>query len=607
MIYLQGYAQTIRQIPFYFKNEKKTSPLQNISTLTQLQEKIVSSFNLETFKACKQDIQKILKNHSNNPLQIETFIAKILEWGIQKGYSSIDDEISALFDDRAFFELIRKNPLRDVSIQNVAKKTLSAYAFFPKPVSLSEKLKQGLISIIVILMNPFPNLLNMASEVISLINNQKKFTTLWEKYLLLEIAYKFFLVPHFLVKFLKPIFIVPAKVYLAATLVFFAGCLTATLYQRWFRTVPTEIVNCRNLDQDYQKGVIQPKVGQSLAIQKIVTALLSNSNILLIAKSGEGKTGLVNRLVQLKNEKKLPKELTNLSFFSLHCGDLLGHGSFDHAEMIIQTKDRIEGLEDKLLFFFDELDQLTSNEAFFQTFKQRFLSEDEASPKVIAATTTEGYKKILAKDKDGSFMQRVLPIELESASDLQCRLVIEEMLRRKAGDLPFTQKAIEQVLKLSQKREGEYDYLPHVGRLAKVKKIMGSVIGRCQYAYNPDYISDKMAVARDSNTDLVNNENELRTLKKEAQHIYSINKNKLQHEKEHVEMAAKIAQGVNRVDMNKAYLLREYFVFNALNAVMRKEIDALKDKMDIEINEQLVDSVYKNLVESQKKLDLLQG
>ena len=92
-----------------------------------------------------------------------------------------------------------------------------------------------------------------------------------------------------------------AKVYLVTATIIVAIGLLVSIYQRWLRPLPDEIVNCTNLDKQMEKGVIEPKVGQTREMEKLISALEGGLNVLLIGRSGEGKTSLVHHLIALKH------------------------------------------------------------------------------------------------------------------------------------------------------------------------------------------------------------------------------------------------------------------------------------------------------------------
>lgn len=629
MLYFNTYNPLFHHIPSFFPFSKKESLLKGVHTLTQLREKLGANFTVQQWESSRNEIKKIIQNHSTNLEELNLFINEALEWGINQGHYSIEKELADLIDINTLKKLaIKKNQGISINVHELAKTVLSISPP-PKQLTFRDKVFNTLRIVRMISFPIFPNLFNMAYEIAALINSPRKFKTLWDRYLLIELAYKFFLIPQLLIKTLTPVLVVPATVYIVAAAIFFAGSIAVTLYQRWYRIVPNEIVNCKNLDHEFEFGTIKPKVGQAEAIHKVILKLMG-SNVLLIAKSGEGKTALVNRLVQLKHEGTLPQELARLNFFSLHGGDLMGHTTFGHSEMLIHTKDSIRGLEDRLIIFFDEIDQLTTNEICFQNFKQRFLSEDEAAPKIIAATTEDGYKAILKADKDGSFLQRIVPFELEAASDSQCRMIINELLERSARDLPCTVKAIERVLQLSTKREGAYDYLPNVGRLAKIKKIMSAVIGRCRLAYSSNYCSKELASAKDKYKNLQSNlglfhrksstqlselnnacsqvnafQTELDDLKKKTKKIHDTVIHRFNAESEFYQISSQLSQRPSQVELEKRFLLHRFYVEESYDKVIQGQIDQIKSKMDVEINEDLVKAVYQELEIEQKNLDKL--
>lgn len=335
-----------------------------------------------------------------------------------------------------------------------------------------------------------PNMINIFLGAFNFLDSRRKYTTLWEKHLLLEIVYKFFIIPYCVYQLLKPFIDVTAKVYLATAMIIVAIGLLVSIYQRWLRPLPDEIVNCTNLDKQMERGVIEPKVGQTNELEKLISALEGGLNVLLIGRSGEGKTSLVHHLIALKHVNQLPEKLQNLAMFELDCGLMISSVTYGHSELITQTKEQCEGFEENIFLLLDEFYQIATNKAAFQAFKKRFL-EDKPQVKFVATMTLKEFREIQKLDIDGSFRRRVHPIFVESSSEEQNRLVLRGV-QRTARDIRITEDAIDAALELSDQE----DYLPDIGRPAKAIKIVTDAIGRCRSAFNPHHVSEELSQAR---------------------------------------------------------------------------------------------------------------
>lgn len=606
--------------------KREPSPFSASTTLDEVADLINSSnYTLEQMKSYREELQTIINSKQADSEELNCFLKKMMNWGISNDPKQAVSFIASLLDLDKFNHFIQTS--KDTTFESPLKLANEMIEEFPLPhtPSLKERFGKEWKKFRPLVIYFIPNVINIFIDVFNFLDNQKKFTSLWEKYLLLEIIYKFVLIPYLLIRVLDPILVAPTKVYITAALIFFGAGIFIAAYQRWFKPIPNEIVNCKNLDSLQENGWVKPKVGQSKALNKLIKALMAGSNVIIVGKSGEGKTTLIHHLVQLKKEGKLPKKLENLRLFSMNCGDIMGNGTFGHAEMINQTKEKMEGYEKQLLVFFDEVDQLTNNATCFQTFKQRFLNEDEPHPQFIAATTLKGLEKIKALDDDGSFMQRVIPIVLESAEDTQCRLVLNEFLNRKGCCLPVSDEAVNKVIELSKSDE----YLPNIGRLAKAKKIMRAAIGRCQWAYSPQYISEELAEAKDvykslemeqsykgrNNSEILAKkktqrelidrlEAQLTALKNQVSKIKEFLEKRKMFESDHCKIVHQLGNSASKLDkeLQKKYLLYHFYGKDAFEVILKGGVDKIKNEIDVEINELLIQQIFDEFSAELKKL-----
>lgn len=555
-----------------------------IASLAEIEEKITSSnYSLKELKTNAKKIKELINKSTNE--EIESFFKKILKWGISTDIQKIKEFLISILDKDKFFSFIDS---KNAHTHNAIEWAKLLAQGLPHEITLKEKITLELKKFRPQIIYFIPNVLDIFLDIFKFLDNHKRFGSLWEKYLILEIVCKFILLPYLLIQALQPILQATFTVYATAIGAIFGFGLLLAVYQRWFKPIPNEIVHCKNLEKLQDSGLINKKMGQIEPLCQLISALMAGSNILIVGRSGEGKTTLIHHLIQWKNEGKLPEILAKLKYFSLHCGDLMGHGTFGHAEMIGQTKDKIEGYEKNLLIFFDEIDQLVTKDTCFQTFKQKFLNEDEPHPQFVAATTPKGLEKIVKQDEDGSFMQRVVLIVLDPADDNQCRLVIEEYLQREANGIPVTGEGIQKIIELSKSEV----YLPQIGRLVKIKKILEGSLGRCRWTYSPQYIP--MEITK-------NFENDKKLINKIKQILLA----KEQLEKNHRTMTFCLAKGNNNFESHKQFLLHEVFLRNMMDKILQEAIDEVKETFDVQIDEFLVQKVFDNYCEQQKKAGIV--
>lgn len=449
---------------------------------------------LDQWMEWKSEIKEFISEHSENLDELDEFFDAITEWGIARNPQKTMAILVEIVSLDILTDVVRnKQEDADIPFENIFEWAAENAPLCPEPPdpSMKARFQAEWKKCRPVVLYFIPNLINIFLGAFNFLDSHKKFTTLWEKHLLLEIMYKFFIIPYCLIKILQPVFIVTAKVYVVAALIIVATGILLSCYQRWFRPLPDEIVNCTNLDKQMEKGFIDPKVGQAKEIERLIAALEVDANVLLIGLSGEGKTALMHHLIQLKHEGALSEKLQQLNVYEVDCGLMISSLSFGHSELINQIKDQIDGYDGRVLLFFDEFYQIANNNSAFQAFKKRFL-EDKPHAKFVATITFKEFQELKKLDLDGSFRRRIVPIVVQSSSDEENRLIIQDFINRMAQDIPVTEDAIEAVLEIS----ADEDYLPKIGRPAKAIKILLDAIGLCRASYNPHYISVQLGQAR---------------------------------------------------------------------------------------------------------------
>lgn len=476
-------------------NQKNSSPFDDFHSLEDLSQFLTGDkCEIHQWVEWKHEIRSFIEKYSQDAEEVDQFLTTITVWGIKKDAHAMTTLIVDLISFDVLNEIIRhRESSSDIPFKNILDWAAEHAELCPLPEEQTletrfssewKKYRQVVIYFI-------PNLINIFLGAFNFLDIRKKYTTLWEKHLLLEIVYKFFVVPYAIHKLLQPFIQVTAKVYIATALVIAAVGTLLSVYQRWLRPIPDEIVNCTNLDKQMDGGLIDPKVGQAKELEKLVSALEGDANVLLIGRSGEGKTALVHHFIELKHAGKLSDKLQGLANFEVDCGLMISSVSFGYSELITQIKDQCDGYEDNVLLFFDEFYQIASNPQAFKAFKKRFL-EDKPRPKFVATITYREFKEIQKLDIDGSFRRRVVPIIVESSDDDHNRLILRELIQRIAKDILVTDDAIEAAIEYSCKD----DYLPEIGRPAKAIKIMTDAVGLCRSSFNPHYVLDEVSQAR---------------------------------------------------------------------------------------------------------------
>ncbi|CUI16642.1 heat shock protein ClpB [Candidatus Protochlamydia naegleriophila] len=616
-------------IPFFHQQAvEPASPLNAIRQLDELGRLLLSEeWDVKQWTVWKADIQSIIRQHQGDHEALDRFLSEVITGMIAKDPQEALTFLADILDLESLSQVARFKAQADgfPPFENIFEWAALRAPLFPisPEISFKQQVHSEWNRFRPMAIYFIPNLINIFLGAFNFLDSHKKFTTLWEKHLLLEIVYKFFVIPFFLIQVLQPIFVVTAKVYAIAAGIIVCGGVLAACYQKWLKPLPDEIVNCTNLDKQMELGFIEPTVGMSATMDRIISALLTGSNVLLLGRSGAGKSAAGKRLIQLKKEGRLPQALQKLANYEVDCGLLMSNVSFGHSELINQVKDQLAGYEHQVLFHLDEIDQLVKNGGAFQAFKKRFL-EDRPSPAFIATTTFKEFEKIKELDDDGSFRRRVVPIVVDDADETQNRLILSELVNRVAAKIPVTDDAIDKVLELTESEE----YLPQIGRPAKAIKLMKDAIGRCEWTYNSHFVCPELEQARQA---VQNFESHLsRNIKEtsadlreyaalrervrvlESEHL--IHKQKIQKirllieqelvfKNRYYKLTHRMANArpnlaqerrVARVtgEEQKLYLLTYFYGIGAYKSYLQEKLDEVKESFHVQVDEALISKVF---------------
>lgn len=638
MISSLGYG-----FPSYFnshvsKIKKKSPPFIPFSNRNELQKWLtVNNCCLDFSLEQKNEIKNAISAQSHDVDTLDEMMSELTEWGMKQNPEKCMSIFAEVIELDLLTKVIKKKKmdggavfttLSDLVLQNTLDCPVPVDSSIRGRIHAEWKIFRPLIIYFI------PNLLNLFLGAFNFLDSNKKFTTLWEKHLLLEIVYKFFLIPYCLIKILQPIFVVTTKVYLVASLIIAASAVLISCYQRWLRPLPDEIVNCTNLDKQMDRGCLDPKVGQVSEIDQLIAGLEGHDNLILVGLSGEGKTALIHHFIQLKHSGKIHQnKLEERIVFEADCGIMISSASFGHAELINQTKDQIRGYEDKVLLFFDDFYQIATNKAAFLTFKKRFLQDTPACKSILAVTLKE-WIEIQKLDIDHSFQRKVHIIKIGPSSDEQVKKVLKNLQLHSVSDVFVEEEAIEAIVKLS----GTKDYLPNIGRPAKAEEILRTARGKCVATLGHYYGTVNLSEKEKQKTGKI--VNRVKTIlayrKKLSLKFYALNHlfnkaivgnrsiNHIHHDptvsaiksvgildsdsdddkkNEKIEKAfgsPHFPKGVISEKDQIMYLWYSFYAKKCIEKLLKEEISKIDSKINIHINKKLVEKVY----QERKDLDL---
>lgn len=574
-----------------------------LKSLDQLFEKLQSpEFSLEKLDAMKDNLKVLMRDPQIGNQQLKQLIEKVISWGL-----TTTDPIKVL---TLLSEVLELDQLIGLVCEKAAEQgtpftSINEWAEIRKDLykvqnreTVSNASSSHWKTVAWRIINFIPNLMNLFINSLSYLDCHKKFTSLWDRFSLFDIVYKFCLIPYALVQVLTPLLVTPMKIYLTAGLIIIGISLFVAAYKKWVMPIPEEILNCENLDKKAALGSLESKVGEPLELAHLQSALLAESNVLLIGEPGIGKTALMERYVQLKKEGKLPAPLQKLHNFSFDCGALLGTNTYGYSELIYQTRTQIEGIEKEVVIFLDELDQIVTNRNAFEAIKTHFLSE--GGPRIVAATTPEGYAKII-QAVGGSFGRRVQQIHLSSPNETMLHQVLWDFLHREASDLIVDASSIPKLIELLRQHP---NFSPGIGEIAKAKKILKEAIGHSRYSFTADYITPivaqqrnfyqmiqarlaatfthnpaDVATAQELRGRISRTESELADYRAAAKKIQDFVREQTKLKKRYsqlLQQAATTGTQEPSNDIKKLYLLYEFYGINAFQTKLDQEIDSIR-------------------------------
>lgn len=348
------------------------------------------------------------------------------------------------------------------SIEELAS-NVSKY-FSEPPVSKAKtslliEIKRGLS----LILNFIPNIINTFLIAFSLYDIGKEPQTAWEASAMLDVYYKFIMIPSAIIVVLSVILpFVGFKLYAIAAGVILICSLALFVYVKWFRPCPNRLPYCVNLTEDVKLGRISTVVGRNDEIDKLValfSSLDSNNSqhAILVGPSGIGKTEVVKGFAQriAQPNSTIPQKLRNKKIFVINTASLVQGGKWGYADQLTYLLNKVKGYENEVIFFFDEI------HAAFKNSKNSALSDylkpilDRGKIHCIAATTTEEYKKYI--EKDIAFKRRFQRINVGEMKNNTVKEVLQTLVKESSDNVYVEEEAIDAIIKKTNKLKKKED------------------------------------------------------------------------------------------------------------------------------------------------------
>lgn len=348
--------------------------------------------------------------------ELDQFLQEVAYQGIKENKESLHHLAISLLTSEKLEEILNFRCENYQSIQQVAEDVahnyVSSYSSSPATTFATEAGHS--FSWVV---NFFPNFINTFISAFSIYEDGKEPQSVWEYAYFLMIYYKVFMIPAALVFILKDAFpLLGAAVYPVAAAIIISAVAALVVYEKWLRPCPNSLPYCKNITLMAKMGQLSPAVGREQEIDQIyqrITNLGCNhkNHILLVGPTGVGKTALVRALAQ-----KIADNNQKIKIFEVSAAELDQGGQLGYAQRLNSILNKVKGHEDKVVFFFDEIQSALEGTQFVHFLKKQL---DPGGFYYIAATTDEEYQKYI--QKDAAFDRRFDNISLDDMNPVETK------------------------------------------------------------------------------------------------------------------------------------------------------------------------------------------
>jgi ATP-dependent Clp protease ATP-binding subunit ClpB len=607
-----------------FKNQKRSSMISYLNPLNYfksndsynnipdkfegLSDYIQKNFQSIQSSACQKKIKEILLKEDLS--KSHEFLKSLIEWGVREGVEQpLLDWIHGLFDLKELCKILVADAIKTEKYEKKCQPSTkenevvnSAFGeakrrercYFKNLPSLITQKKAHYITSIALKIFSYPfNLLSIFTDVISFSEASKHYTTLWEKYLIVQVftqtALLIYYFSQFLLNSILPQFIITAgSIGLMAIVAFGVISTPLFIYYRWFRS-PDDIPNCINCERDWL--INEPLVEREEGT-KILEALTNGKMVALTADSGEGKTSLLQDIVRRAREEK--GEAEGFKFFEVKVSSMVSknnlsfEGALDH---IINT-----ALKNKITLIIDDIQTIFKRSGGPDLIRDLF---NKPGLKLIAVAPTGNWKEIkqvilqdekfdsettLEDNPGGFFKQNVKDISLTEAKETFLKELIWSVYNSTGSLVPIDSEAVDEIIRIARKTKTK-------GTPNNVKALIDELLTKYGASFKSDFISKELSDLKEKNEEastpkeileveqkIKEAEETLTQQKKAIEKIHALSKRFFETRLRYV----KEAQLNDKASLKQKSwkLLTNFFVFESFQNLIRKEcqVDLLKNK-----------------------------
>ncbi|MFI5343983.1 MAG: AAA family ATPase [Chlamydiales bacterium] len=377
-------------------------------------ESVLKALNSMDYLHMKKDLARIFKNAS------QPVVVEIIQQGIQKGLDEAKEHLNLRPFDLIDFERLME--LCQTTSEELTKE-ISIHAELVK-----ESLHNPLADIVTAKYRKLiPTVIHYIHRLIETLINAFGLESL-------DLALEYKAPLNYLFDILKQIVLMPIVLcgMLTSSIGFWPAVgatvaitlflmLITTIYIEFLRPNPEKIANGENMTLTAKKGEYEPVVAREKEMEEIINALGSHERVMIVGKTGVGKTELVKGLALRMTSKDVPQFLEGRTLFHLNTAEFADQGGIEKLRAI-QTS--LQGFEKRVILFFDEIHVACKPENknlgdFLKTFSQRYMT--------IGATTDQEYLHVTT---DGAFSGRFCKVDIKPTHDEQTAMIVFEYFRR---------------------------------------------------------------------------------------------------------------------------------------------------------------------------------